>query len=114
MANMGGVIQLDPVTGTLILDGNPGLSAGIKDDLEAIKGNPVTIPIYRDSGGNGNNAWYEIVRFASVRIVKVQLTGGNKHVIVQPALSFGDPGVILGNKVLDWSKGGAVRLHLSY
>lgn len=114
MANMGGKVQLNPVTNTLILEGNPGLSAGIKDDLEAIIGKPVTIPIYLGSGGNGNNAWYEIVEFGGVRIVKVELTGNNKHVIVQPAF-VDDPNVIIdpGKEYMTFTEGGALRLHLS-
>ena len=45
------------------------------------------MPIYDTSGGNGNNAWYHVVTFASVRIVAVNLTGNNKYVVVQPAIN---------------------------
>ncbi|MDV6032816.1 MAG: hypothetical protein F9B45_22565 [Phycisphaera sp. RhM] len=72
-------------SGELILDGDPGLSASVKDDLESIAGKPVIIPIYRDVSGNGNNAKFVIVKFVGVRIVAVNLTGGNKYVSVQPA-----------------------------
>ena len=85
LAAMGGSIECstdDPLT----LGGNPGLSAAIKDDLTAIIGEPRAIPIFTTVSGPGNNAQYTIVRFVGIRILFVQLTGGNKRVIAQPAV----------------------------
>ena len=48
---------------SITFSGNPGISAGIKDDLTAIIGKPVVVPIYDQNGGNGNNAWYRVIAF---------------------------------------------------
>ncbi len=86
-------------TGPVILNGDTGISAGIKADLEAIKGQSRLMPIFTIVGsqqqatsGNmsgqkasGNNVYYRVVKFVGVRIVFVELTGNNKRVIIQPA-----------------------------
>src|SRR5262249_53388623 len=78
-----GQIQLDPSTTppSIIFNGNPGISAGIKDDLESIIGKPVSIPIYDQSDDNGNNAWYRVINFAALRILSVNFQGNPKYVI---------------------------------
>ncbi len=83
---IGGSLELDE-NGELFLNGDTGISAGVKDELESIKGEPRVIPIYRTVTGNGNNATYTIVAFAGVRIMEVKLTGkmSGKRVIIQPA-----------------------------
>jgi hypothetical protein len=68
-----------------IINGDTGLSAGIKDDLESIKGMPRAIPLFTEVSGPGNNAMYTIVRFVGIRIMNVKLTGSGKQVIIQPA-----------------------------
>lgn len=80
----GGQLALDN-SGRLNLSGNPGLIASLKDDLKAIAGKPVIIPIYRSVSEDGSKANFEIVKFVAVRIVAVNLTGGSKHVSIQPA-----------------------------
>ena len=97
---------------SITFGGNPGISAGIKDDLASIIGKPVTIPIYDTNGGNGNNAWYRVVQFASVRILSVNFQGNPKYVIVQPALQ-NDPSAIPGTPLTSWTSGGLVRVHLA-
>ena len=91
-------------SGYLMLNGDTGLSAGIKDELEAIKGQPRTIPLFDQVSGNGNNAMYRIVGFAGIRIVHVQLTGAmnSKSVIIQPA-AVSDPTAIPGESTLTWT-----------
>jgi Flp pilus assembly protein TadG len=69
-----------PVT----LGGDTGISNGTKDDWAAIIGQNKIIPLYSTVSGNGNNAAYNIVGFAGVRIVAVDLTGNPKRVWVQP------------------------------
>lgn len=78
--------------GPISLEGNPGLSAGIKDDLAAIIGQPRAIPLFTAVSGPGNNAVYTIDRFVGIRVLYVQLTGSpnNKKVIVQPATLTSD------------------------
>jgi Flp pilus assembly protein TadG len=73
--------------GNLFLNGDTGISAGVKDELASIIGQPRIIPIFQQVQGPGNNAMYTIVEFAGVRIVDVNLTGkmSSKRVIIQPA-----------------------------
>ena len=82
----GGKLEFDD-HGELELNGDTGISAGVKDELESIKGQPRVIPIFRMVEGPGNNAQYTIVKFCGVRIVNVKLTGqmSGKRVIIQPA-----------------------------
>ena len=86
LAHHGGMIQLDE-NGELFLNGDTGISAGVKDELESIKGEPRIIPIFRTVVGPGNNATYTIVGFAGIRILDVKLTGNmhSKRVTIQPA-----------------------------
>ena len=73
-------------SGELSLNGDTGISAGIKDELTSIIGKPRIIPIFRQVAGPGNNAQYTIVQFAGVRVLYVKLTGSmsSKKVIIQP------------------------------
>lgn len=86
LEQMGGSVELDE-NGELSLNGDTGISAGVKDELESIIGDPRIIPIFDEVNGPGNNAQYEIVAFAGVRITEVKLTGkmSSKRVIIQPA-----------------------------
>ena len=94
-------IQLRWDGGQIVLNGDPGLSAGIKEELESIKGEPRAIPIFSAVSGPGNNAMYTIEKFVGIRIMFVQLTGkpSSKKVIIQPAPLM-DPTAITGNKVI--------------
>lgn len=79
-------IQLDPTSHTLTLQGDTGISAGVKDELTSIIGQPRIIPLYSAVSGPGNNARYTIVAFAGIIITEVVLTGSlaSKHVTIQP------------------------------
>lgn len=90
----GGSLQFDEC-GKLYLNGDTGISAGVKDELIAIKGEPRCIPIFSDVHNPGNNAMYTIVKWQGIRIMDVQLSGPmkKKHVTIQPAACLG-PGVI--------------------
>lgn len=74
-------------SGALTLNGDTGISAGVKDELSSIIGQTRVIPIFASVTGNGNNAVYKIVKWAGVRILAVRLTGplSQKMVMVQPA-----------------------------
>lgn len=93
----GGELRTDQ--GDIILNGDTGISAGIKAQLEAIKGQPRLIPLFSHVSGPGNNAMYTVPRFVGIRIMHVQLTGGNKRVVVQPA-PFVSPQVIRGGTTI--------------
>ncbi|HBJ38939.1 MAG TPA: hypothetical protein DDZ51_30165 [Planctomycetaceae bacterium] len=86
MIDLGKPLLLD-ANGELLLNGDTGISAAVKDDLAAIIGQKRIIPIFVTVSGNGNTAWYKIVRFEGVRILDVKLTGAmnQKRVIIQPA-----------------------------
>jgi len=86
MAQMaGGKLEFDD-SGKLYLNGDTGISAGVKDELASIIGETRIIPIFSNVSGNGNNATYTIVRFCGIRVMHVKLTGSNKEVLVQPAV----------------------------
>jgi len=93
-----GITELRWDTEPLNIEGDTGLSAGIKDDLEFIKGQPRAIPLFSSVSGPGNNAVYTIVRFVGIRIMYVNLTGkpATKRVVIQPA-PFSDFSVIPGD-----------------
>lgn len=73
--------------GELTLNGDTGISAGVKDELASIIGQTRIIPVFSSVSGNGNNAMYTIVRWVGVRILEVDLTGAmkSKCLTVQPA-----------------------------
>jgi Flp pilus assembly protein TadG len=85
LAHHGGKLEFDE-NGELELNGDTGISAGVKDELASIKGKPRLIPIFSQVVGPGNNAQYTIVHWAGIRIMEVKLTGSmnQKRVIVQP------------------------------
>lgn len=86
MQQMGGQLKFNN-QGTLSLNGDTGISAGIKDELASIIGKKRIIPVFQSVSGNGNNAEYVITKFVGVRILSVDLTGkmSGKQVMVQPA-----------------------------
>ena len=86
LAQHGGKLEFDD-TGKLDLNGDTGISAGVKDELTSIIGEPRIIPLFDSVVGPGNNAQYSIVEFVGIRILEVKLTGkmSCKRVIVQPA-----------------------------
>lgn len=83
LSYFGGSINF--ANGPINVNGDPGISAGIKDELTSIIGKPRALPIFSQVTGNGNNTTYTLVQFVGVRILAVKLTGGNKYVIAQPA-----------------------------
>ena len=86
LSYLGGKIQFD-ANGELQLNGDTGISAGVKDELASIIGKPRVIPIFSKVQGPGNNAQYTIVKWFGIRIMDVQLTGAmsKKHVTIQAA-----------------------------
>ena len=80
--------------------------------MTSIVGKAVYIPIYDQSGGNGNNAWYRVVAFAPVRILKVNFQGNPKYVIVQRAETPDRPTQVWGG-VKSWPSDQEFRLILT-
>jgi len=82
--------ELDPsYENPLVLQGDTGISAGMKDELDLIKGEPKLIPIFTEASGNGNNSQFTIVKFVPVTVVAVKLSGNPKYVMVQPTKYVG-------------------------
>lgn len=86
LAHLGGKLEFDR-DGKLYLNGDTGISAGVKDDLASILGQRRIIPVFETVAGPGNNATYTIVGFSGIRIMHVKLTGSpsQKQVMIQPA-----------------------------
>ena len=86
LAHLGGQIKFD-AQDQLYLNGDTGISAGVKDELASIRGQPRVIPLFSQVVGPGNNAQYTIVAFAGIRVMEVVLTGSqnSKRILVQPA-----------------------------
>ncbi len=103
LTDLGKPLVLD-TDGMLTLNGDTGISAGVKDELASIIGQTRIIPVFSSVSGNGNNAMYTIVRWAGVRILAVKLTGAmnSKYLIVQPAPVLAR-NVIPGDNSRNWS-----------
>jgi Flp pilus assembly protein TadG len=86
MIDLGKPLTFD-ANGKLYLNGDTGISAGVKDEVASIVGKTRIIPIFESVSGNGNNATYTIVQWAGVRILDVKLTGSmsSKRLTIQPA-----------------------------
>jgi Flp pilus assembly protein TadG len=80
---IGGSLELGP-DGTVILEGDTGISAGVKDEMASIIGQKRIIPLYTTVTGNGNNSRYTVVEFVGCTVVAVKLTGGDKYIMIQP------------------------------
>jgi hypothetical protein len=85
LAEFDGVLELDSFTKSLTLNGDTGISSGMKDAVADIIGQPRTMPLYRTAEGNGDTLNYEIVGFAGVRIMDADLTGNVRYLLIQPA-----------------------------
>jgi hypothetical protein len=87
--------SLDLTNGPIQLNGDTGISAGVKDELTSIVGKPRIIPIFNAVVGPGNNAEYTIVKWVGVRVVEVKLTGSmkDKRVMIQPCNMIAKGGI---------------------
>jgi hypothetical protein len=77
----------------LWINGDTGISAGFKEELESIQGQMRLIPIFDQVYANGDNAMYHIVKFVGVTVVEVKTNGNPKRLLVQP-LTFFDSAVL--------------------
>jgi hypothetical protein len=94
LAAYGGQMSFE--SGPINVGGNPGISAAIQSSLQQIIGKTRAIPLFTTVTGNGNNAVYTLVKFVGVRILYVNLNGGNKSLIIQPA-TLVDSTAVSGN-----------------
>ncbi len=89
-------LKLDPLTGTVSLNGDTGMTVSMQAALADIVGQPRTIFLYSGFSGQGNQTWFTIVRFVGVRVVDFALTGNDKYVLIQPS-AVADPSAISGD-----------------
>lgn len=83
----------------LWLQGDTGISAGFKEELNFVVGERKLIPLFDATLPDpGNNAELRIVRLVAVTITKVAVTGNPKHVYIQPTVYSGSE-VIPGKDV---------------
>lgn len=68
------------------VNGDTGISTAIKDELADIIGEERILPLFDELSNPGNNAYYRLVSFVPVRVVKVKMTGSlsSRYVLVQP------------------------------
>jgi Flp pilus assembly protein TadG len=90
----GGELALSETTGTTTLNGDPGISAAMKDALQDAVGEARSIMLYREIAGGGGTAEFVIVGFVGVRIVDFSMTGDPKRIIVQPTATVDDSAII--------------------
>ena len=102
-------LKLDPVTGTVAVNGDTGMTVSMNDALAAIVGQPRTILLYESVSGSGNTAEFIINGFAGIRILDFRLTGNNKFLLVQPSI-VSDPSAISGNNGSSYFVGPPVHL----
>ncbi len=102
-------LKLDPVTGTVSVNGDTGMTVSMNDALAAIVGQPRTILLYESVSGQGNTAEFIINGFAGVRILDFRLTGNNKFLLVQPSI-VADHSAISGNSGSSYFVGPPVYL----
>jgi hypothetical protein len=84
-----------------LLNGDTGVSAGVKQSLESIAGQPRIIPLYDLVTGTGNTAQFRVAGFACVRIMDVKLNGSLTHVKAITA----QPGTMSTGGVIPGSSG---------
>jgi Flp pilus assembly protein TadG len=87
LAYHGGLLEIGP--NGLNLNGDTGISAGMKSALETIIGRGSVIGIYSTVTGNGNNANFNVVKWAGIRVLEVDLTGSkkvSKRITIQPSM----------------------------
>jgi len=81
----------------MVLQGDTGVSAGIKDEIETIYGQCRAMLLFSQLANPGNNAEFEVIDMAGIRVMHVEMTGAldYKHLAVQICQST------LGNGIPD-------------
>ena len=94
------------------IPGNYLRSNSLDSSLDQIIGKVVAVPVWNTITENGQ---YNVVSFASVRVVGYNLTGNpsNRHVYIQPAINDDPTAIPDTSSPSSWSGGGVIFLHLS-
>jgi len=78
-----GELSIDPQTGCVWIEGQCGVRASVQGEVESLVGEPVLVCVYDQVEGQGANARFRVVWFASVTILEVQLSGTDKYIRMQ-------------------------------
>jgi Flp pilus assembly protein TadG len=74
---------------TMVLEGDTGLSSGIKDAVASTHGTDRIIPIYDKVTGNGNNSKFTIVGWGVVRVIDSKFSGSkNTYITVEKSFTY--------------------------
>ncbi len=62
------------------VQGKPGVSnsKNVRDALDVLKTIDISVPVWGQTGGQGNNSTYQVVAFARVRLLSYSLPGQNR------------------------------------
>lgn len=87
----------DSIQLPMFFEGDTGVSAGIKDELEDIYGECRSILLFTTVESPGNNAMFYVVDMAGIRVMQVEMSGSldYKHLSIQlckPTLGNATPG----------------------
>ena len=72
-----------------LINGNPGIKAGLKDAMEEKVGHVVGIFLHNSVSGTGSNAVFTVVTMRFGRVMDVDLTGNDKAIMIQPVPYYG-------------------------
>ena len=80
-------VVFDTVTYDILAD--PGLKVGLKDAMEAKIGKTIGFFLHTTVTGTGANTVFHVVGMRFGRVMKVDLLGGGKAIVIQPAPYYG-------------------------
>ncbi len=69
--------------------GDPGMKVGMENAVQAKIGKKVGIFLYNDVSGTGANTVFSITGMRFVRVMSVDLHGGDKVIVIQPVPYYG-------------------------
>ena len=78
-----GMFAIDPVVGFIMVDGSPGLRNSLKQYFNALIGQPIVVCVYDNLAGNGAQAQYRVVAFASITLTGAKLMGENDYIEIK-------------------------------
>ena len=93
------------------ITGNPGLKAALENSIHARIGDVVAIFLHDQVNGNGANTVYRTTGLRFVRVLDVNLNGGNKYLWVEP-VTYTSAGLVM-NPEAPSTNGAAGRIMLA-
>lgn len=100
----------EELRGPVLLQGDTGISIGIKDSVQAIYGETRIIPIYDtingefiNNSGTGNNAEFHTVKWGVVKVIDSRWNGNNNTYITSQKAYTYDGGIVPNDDLRDKS-----------